>query len=241
MKRKNTLTPVSASAAVIASAGLWLMPFSQRSQMRPADSIEVSVIHYALVLGRRKCTQRMTGNGPISVDAVNHMDQAAFIGIFGGVFEHSPWVALRAWKKRPFRSIDALHEAMLEAVREANRDKQLALIRAHPELAGSEATGGRLTPDSSTEQRRLGLAALSAGEFARMAELNRRYREKFGFPCIVALKLHASRASVTAEMERRRGNDAGTEIANALDQIGHIARGRLDKIMEDGKADNPRP
>jgi OHCU decarboxylase len=143
-----------------------------------------------------------------------------------GVFEHSPWVAERAWRKQPFASVGALHGEMMAVVRGASREEQLALIRAHPELAG----GMNLTADSSSEQGRLGFKTLSKNEFEKMATLNRRYREKFGFPCIVALRLHASRESVMQEMERRSRNEMEAEIENALEQIGHITRGRLEKL-----------
>lgn len=118
---------------------------------------------------------------------------------------------------------------MLQVVQEATPQEQLALVRAHPELAGAEAKEGSLTADSSSEQGRLGFNRLTEDELAGMAELNRRYREKFGFPCIVALRLHATRDSVIAEMARRLANDSETELRNALEQIGHITRGRLDK------------
>jgi chitin deacetylase len=142
------------------------------------------------------------------------------------VFERSPWVAERAWRERPFASVDELHRAMLRALEDASREEKLALVRAHPELAGGES----LTVDSSSEQGRLGFNRLSKAELERMNTLNRRYREKFGFPCIVALRLHANRESVMREMERRLGNNAQTELANALEQIGHIGRGRLEKL-----------
>jgi len=148
-----------------------------------------------------------------------------------GVFEHSPWVAERAWKRGPFHSVDELHAAMMAVVREASREEQLALVRAHPELAGAEAGEGSLTADSSSEQGRLGFTALSKKELLAMSELNRRYREKFGFPCIVALRLYSDRAGVMAEMERRLENDAATELGDALEQIGHITRGRLEKLI----------
>ncbi len=147
-----------------------------------------------------------------------------------GVFEHSPWVAERAWRRGPFGSVDALHAAMMLAVAEASREEQLALIRAHPELAGREAKAGSLTPDSSSEQGRLGFLQLTREEFLKMQDLNRRYGEKFGFPCIVALRLHASRESVMREMQERLGNDRDTELRNALEQIRHITRGRLEKL-----------
>src|SRR5207248_611913 len=110
---------------------------------------------------------------------INVLALAAYVERLGGVFEHSPWVAQRAWKSRPFASIDALHAAMMKVVAEAGRNEQLALLRAHPELAGREAGEGTLTADSTSEQARLGFTALSREEFLRMAELNRRYREKF--------------------------------------------------------------
>jgi len=143
-----------------------------------------------------------------------------------GVFEHSPWVAERALPRGPFASVDLLHREMMAVVRAASREEQLALIRAHPELAGHET----LTVSSAGEQGRLGFDRLSRAEQERMRELNKSYREKFGFPCIVALKLHASRDSVMDEMQRRLKNDMQSEIRNALEQIGHITRGRLEKL-----------
>ena len=154
-------------------------------------------------------------------------------GRLGDVFEHSPWVAQRARKKAPFRSVDELHAAMMAAVHEASDAERLALIRAHPELAGAEAKEGTLTTHSSGEQARLGLTALSADEFRRISDINKRYREKFGFPCIVALKLHSTRTSVLDEMERRLGNPRERELATALEQIGHITRGRLDRMFSE--------
>ena len=158
---------------------------------------------------------------------LNALEQDEFVAHFGTVFEHSPWVAERAWQHRPFSSIEALHSAMMAEVREAKLDEQLSLVRAHPELAGREAREGALTADSSAEQARLGLTALSREQFQAIAELNRSYRKKFSFPCIVALRLHATRDSVMNEMQRRLANDAVTELRNALEQIGHITRGRL--------------
>lgn len=148
-----------------------------------------------------------------------------------GVFEHSPWVAERAWVRGPFSSVEALHRTMLQVVREATTAEQLALVRAHPELAGTEAKEGTLSSESSGEQGRLGFTRLSRDEVLQMAEINRRYREKFGFPCIVALRLHVMRESVVAEMERRLENEAAAELKTALEQIGHIARGRLGRIL----------
>jgi 2-oxo-4-hydroxy-4-carboxy-5-ureidoimidazoline decarboxylase len=169
---------------------------------------------------------------PLTLAELNSFGLPAFIAIVGKVFEHSPWVAQRAYPKQPFSSIEALHRAMMDVVRAATPEEKLALIRAHPELAGKEASEGALTPDSSSEQARLGFTALSGDEFRRIAELNASYRGKFGFPCIVALRLHATRESVLGEMERRLENNPEVELENAIEQIGHITRGRLEKLID---------
>jgi 2-oxo-4-hydroxy-4-carboxy-5-ureidoimidazoline decarboxylase len=163
----------------------------------------------------------------VALEELNSLSKHEFVAQLGGVFEHSPWVAEQAWHKRPFLSLEALHATMMDIIRNETKEKQLTLVRAHPELAGGEA----LTVDSSSEQGRLGFNALSKKEVQQMTDLNRRYREKFGFPCIVALRLHENRTSVMAEMQRRTANDADTELANALEQIGHITRGRLEKLL----------
>jgi 2-oxo-4-hydroxy-4-carboxy-5-ureidoimidazoline decarboxylase len=162
----------------------------------------------------------------VALEEVNALGKEEFVARFGGVFERSPWVAERAWYKRPFRSLDELHRAMLDAV--ASDEEKLELARAHPELAGREA----LTAASGSEQARLGFNALSRNELEEMNRLNRRYRDRFGFPCIVALRLHADRQSVVTEIKRRLTNDADSELRNALEQIGHITRGRLERIVD---------
>jgi OHCU decarboxylase len=167
----------------------------------------------------------------VRLEDANALGEREFVERFGGVFEHSPWVAQRAWRKKPFASIDALHEAMMQVVSGAKKEEQLALVRAHPELAGAQVKHRTLTRDSSSEQSRLGFTRLTREELDRMAKLNRTYRDKHGFPCIVALRLHATRESVMGEMQRRIGNDSDTEMKNALAQIGHITRGRLAKLV----------
>jgi 2-oxo-4-hydroxy-4-carboxy-5-ureidoimidazoline decarboxylase len=168
----------------------------------------------------------------VTLAELNRLDRAAFVAELGAVFEHSPWVAERAHERRPFASVDELHRAMTAVVGGAAPAEQLALVRAHPELAGAQAKAGTMTAHSTGEQGRLGLNALSADEFKRIGDINRRYREKFGFPCIVALKLHERRDSVIDEMARRLDNSPGEEWTRALEQIGHIARARLEKILE---------
>ena len=164
--------------------------------------------------------------------SLNTATPAQFLATLGGVFEHSPWVAERALAARPFADVAALHAAMLGAVTAATRDEQLTLIRAHPDLAGREAVDGTLTTDSSSEQGRLGLTALSRAEFERITALNQRYRERFGFPCIIALALHRDRASVFIAFENRIKNDPAQELRAALEQIGHITRSRLARLLD---------
>lgn len=158
------------------------------------------------------------------------MSAAEFVRALGGVFEHSPWIAEHAFAARPFAGVDALHAAMSDAVRGAGRDAQLALLRAHPELAGKEARAGSLTRDSTAEQAAAGLNALTRAELERMSELNRRYRAKFGFPFIIAVRRH-TKDGILGEFARRLELDPETELANGLEQVFAITRLRLDALI----------
>ena len=144
----------------------------------------------------------------VTLAELNRLDAAAFVSELGAVFEHSPWVASRAYDRRPFGSVGDLHQAMMSAVLAASMAEQVALVRAHPELAGAETKEGTLTAHSGSEQARLGLTSLSQDEFRRIGELNRRYREKFGFPCIVALNARPAPRGTCAESPPRAPNSA---------------------------------
>ena len=139
------------------------------------------------------------------------------------LFEHSPWVEERA-DARP--SSGDRHADLMAVVRDASPDEQLALIRAHPELAGKAAVDGSLTQASAAEQASAGLDRLTQAEYDRFHALNAAYRERFGFPFIICVRL-TDKAGTLAAMERRLANDRETEIATALDQIGEIVRLRL--------------
>ncbi len=167
---------------------------------------------------------------PPAMSEVNRMTADEFVRTLGGVFEHSPWIAERAFGARPFADVAALHAAMTAAVRAAGREAQLALLRAHPELAGKEAQAGSLTADSKAEQAGAGLSALARPEVERIAELNRRYREKFGFPFIIAVRRH-TKDGIFRELERRLELDPETELANGLEQVFAITRLRLDGLV----------
>jgi 2-oxo-4-hydroxy-4-carboxy-5-ureidoimidazoline decarboxylase len=140
------------------------------------------------------------------------------------LFEHSPWVEERANARS---SSGDRHADLMAVVRDASPDEQLALIRAHPELAGKVAIDGSLTEASAAEQASAGLDRLTPAEFDRFHALNAAYRERFGFPFIICVRL-TNKAGILAEMERRLGNDRDTEIAAAIDQIGEIVRLRLE-------------
>lgn len=158
------------------------------------------------------------------------LDQAAFNAAFGGVFEHSPWVAARAFAAGPFASVDALHRAMLQVVHDAPHAEQLQLLRAHPELAGKAAIRGELTADSTHEQSGAGLDRCSPEEFAQITALNARYNATFGFPFIVAVK-GLDRAAILREFARRADNPVDIEFAEALKQVARITRFRLDALI----------
>ncbi|RYF41267.1 MAG: 2-oxo-4-hydroxy-4-carboxy-5-ureidoimidazoline decarboxylase, partial [Comamonadaceae bacterium] len=116
----------------------------------------------------------------IPAAASGALGEAAFVAWTGSIVEHSPWVARRAWRQGPFASWAEVFQAMAACIQGASREEQVALLRVHPELAGREAVAGTMTPDSSAEQGRLGLTALDAPAMARLLDLNRRYRERFG-------------------------------------------------------------
>ncbi len=165
-----------------------------------------------------------------TLEQLNTMSHEAFVATLGGIFEHSPWVADGAAGERPFASIDDLHEAMRQVVATAAEARQLGLINAHPELAGRAAVRGELTAESTREQSGAGLAHCSQEEFDKLQRLNRTYRERFGFPFILAVRGY-DRAGVIANFEARIGNTREAELRTSLDQIYRIARLRLDDLV----------
>ena len=166
---------------------------------------------------------------PLPAD-VNALDRAAFVARFGGIFEHSPWVAERAWTARPFADIGALHAAMVRAMRAGSEAEKTALLRAHPELAGREAKEGRLTAASTGEQKSAGLYRLAPEEMRRLGELNAGYRAKFGFPFIIAVRAR-TKDEILAEFARRLDCTPAKELATALGEVETIARIRLDRMF----------
>jgi 2-oxo-4-hydroxy-4-carboxy-5-ureidoimidazoline decarboxylase len=166
----------------------------------------------------------------MEMQSINDMDVVAFVARFGGVFEHSPWVAERAFAARPFADLQQLHAAMVAVVRAASRDEQLALLRAHPDLAGKEAQQGTMTASSVSEQSAAGLDRLSAAEMKLISELNAAYRARHGFPFIIAVR-HYTKEGVLHEFARRLANDSPGELEAGLQQIQAITRLRLERMF----------
>lgn len=176
---------------------------------------------------------RAMTNDRLTPAALNAMDQAEFTACLGDIYEHSPWVAQRAWAARPFASLAALQQAMADVLAAASRAEQLALIRAHPELAGKAAVRGELTADSKREQAGAGLDQCSAEQFAALTRLNQAYGERFGFPFVIAVR-GLGRQDIIAALEHRLAQTPAQEFAEALAQIDRIAGFRLQaKIAED--------
>ncbi|CAN0621660.1 2-oxo-4-hydroxy-4-carboxy-5-ureidoimidazoline decarboxylase [Burkholderia multivorans] len=166
-----------------------------------------------------------------TLNQLNAMTPDAFAAALAGVFEHSPWVAQAAAAWRPFASVDALHAAMCEAVEAAGDARQLALINAHPELAGRAAVRGELTAESTREQGSAGLDQCTQAEFDKLHALNRAYRDKFGFPFILAVRGY-DRHGIIANFESRIDHSYAEEFRASLEQIYRIARFRIDDLID---------
>ncbi len=162
---------------------------------------------------------------------INSLSRETFVHLLGGIFEHSPWVADETWPKRPFENLVKLHAALCETVRNSGEEKQLALIRAHPDLVGRAALAGTLTRESTGEQASAGLNKLSADEIATFQKYNSAYREKFGFPFVICARLNKKEA-ILRGFEMRLKNGREQEIKAALEEIFKIARFRLEDMVE---------
>jgi OHCU decarboxylase len=164
--------------------------------------------------------------------APREMSEGDFIARFGGVYEHSPWIARQAYRQGlgPDQdSPEGLSATLRSVVAQADRDRLLALIHAHPDLAGRAAVRGELTAESSAEQAGAGIDQCTADEFERFQRLNAAYKSKFGFPFIMAVK-GSDRHRILAAFEQRLEHEPELEFDTAVEQIHRIARFRLDAI-----------
>jgi N-carbamoyl-L-amino-acid hydrolase len=162
------------------------------------------------------------------LNAVPH-DEA--VALLDGIYEHSPWIAAAALARRPFDDVAQLARALVDATRAGGRDAQLALLRAHPKLAGKAMLAGTLTAESTDEQTRSGLTRCSPEEFARLHALNDAYDARFGWPFILAVRgptgLGLTRAEIIETFERRLSNEPGVEFEECLRNVHRIAELRL--------------
>lgn len=170
-----------------------------------------------------------------TIQSLNDCDAAGFVDALRGIYEHSPWIPERAAARRPFASLAALKLALQDAVDGAAPAERLALLRAHPELAGKAAIAGRLTAESTGEQASSGLDRCSPDEYARLHDLNARYNERFGFPFILAVKgptgRGLTRQAIIDTFARRVSNQPADELAEALRQVHRIAEIRLNALL----------
>jgi 2-oxo-4-hydroxy-4-carboxy-5-ureidoimidazoline decarboxylase len=157
---------------------------------------------------------------------INAFDRERFIQALGWVFENSPWVAERAFVAKPFRDVEALHQAMTAQVARATPEEQLALLCAHPDLG----TRARVSDASQGEQAGAGLDRLTPGEFERLTELNTKYRDRFGFPFLFAVK-GSTKQQILRALEERLRASRDDEYRVALDQVSRIARFRLEDSL----------
>ncbi len=157
--------------------------------------------------------------------------RAAFVARFGGVFEHSPWIAERAFDAGPpAETAEAVHAALSAAFRGADQAERLGVLTAHPDLAGKLAAARRLTAESAAEQASAGLDALTDAERTAFTDLNARYTARFGFPFIIAVRDH-DKAGILAAFRARIAQDRDAEFAEACRQVERIALHRLKDML----------
>lgn len=168
----------------------------------------------------------------LSASQLNDLDLAGFVRVIGPVFEASPWIAEAAWPKRPFANRSALHRALCGVVLEAGTKRQLALIQAHPDLAGRAALAGTLGRESAGEQASAGLDKLTQQEIEEFRKSNSAYREKFGFPFVICARQNRKEA-ILAGFKTRLANSREREIQIALQEIFKIAELRLADLIHE--------
>jgi 2-oxo-4-hydroxy-4-carboxy-5-ureidoimidazoline decarboxylase len=168
----------------------------------------------------------------IALSALNGLDQDGFVEVLAGIFEHSPWIPAAVFGRKPFASVEALHRSMVEVVQAAPVDRKLQLLKAHPELAGKADHKAALTAESTSEQASVGLDQLEADESARLSAANWLYRQRFGFPFIIAVRGQRDRAAILVALEARTNNSEKEEIDTAIAEVAKIAWFRLSDLIE---------
>lgn len=162
----------------------------------------------------------------MTIEALNSLDREAFVDAIGWVFEHSPWVAEKAWSARPFANAEALHREMVAQMERASFEEQLALLRAHPDLG----TRAHVSDASAAEQGGVGLDRLTPQEFEELKRLNDDYRAKFGFPFLFAVK-GSTKHDIFQALRTRLQTTQDEEFAEALQQVYRIASFRVEQAL----------
>lgn len=171
-----------------------------------------------------------------TISEINALDRQSFVAALGEIYEGPPWIVEQAYDSRPFASLDMLQAALDEVMWHAPRERQVELLRAHPDLVGEAARRGTLTASSSHEQASAGLDRLSADEVAEFARLNATYRRRFAFPFVICARQN-KKDSILAGFQARIGHGPDEEIETALREVSKIAHLRLrDTVRPDGEA-----
>ena len=166
----------------------------------------------------------------LDIAKLNELAAGDFAAALGHIFEHSPWIAVEAAKRRPFADADALHTAMMDALLARPHDEQIAFLRLHPRLSPRSMRNRAIALESLAEQTSAGLGRVDEDTAEKLDALNDRYEKKFGFPFIIAARQNTIE-TIIAALERRLPRDVDTEAAEALSQIATITRIRLDAIL----------
>ncbi|MDP6822857.1 MAG: 2-oxo-4-hydroxy-4-carboxy-5-ureidoimidazoline decarboxylase [Dehalococcoidia bacterium] len=167
----------------------------------------------------------------IPVSRLNEMSQGEFVEAVGQVFEYAPWVASNTWMDRPFEDIDGLHGAMIQTLKDADREKQIKFLRGHSDMQVTPEAIEAMTPDSRQEHISAGFDKLTVEQQQRMERLVRAYKTRFGFPFIAALR-GRNAADMFALAEQHLGNDStDMELYFAFAEVGKITRMRIDKLV----------
>jgi len=173
----------------------------------------------------------------LTIASLNAASADEAVALLEGIYEHSPWIAAAAMAQRPFADVAHLARALADATRAGGRDAQLALLRAHPRLAGKAMVARTLTAESTDEQTRSGLTQCSPEEFARLHALNDAYDRRFGWPFILAVRgptgLGLTRAEIIATFEHRLANEPDVEFEECVRNVHRIAQIRLGDRFKD--------
>jgi 2-oxo-4-hydroxy-4-carboxy-5-ureidoimidazoline decarboxylase len=169
----------------------------------------------------------------IGLNALNVVGREAFVAALSGIFEHSSWVPAAIFADRPFPTIAALHAAMVDTVRNAGLERKLSLLKAHPELAAKSDRRVALTAESTSEQASVGLDTMEGDEAVRLSAANWLYRQRFGFPFIIAVRGQRDRAAILTAIERRTANSETEEIETAINEVAKIAWFRLSDLVKE--------